>query len=71
MFIAIKKLIRSFLCLLRPFVLAASKFTAIYLGLSGDEKDAPKLFSKHGFYLLRKHYYLPIPDESEVSALAR
>lgn len=26
------------------------------------------VFRRHGFHLLRKHYYLPIPDEEEVNA---
>jgi len=66
MLIVIKKLIRPLLKLLRPFTLAASKFTVFSLGLSGTEQDVQTIFSKHGFYLLRKHYSLPIPDESEV-----
>jgi hypothetical protein len=31
-----------------------------------DEKTAYKLFAGHGYYLLRKHFYLPIPDEGDL-----
>ena len=28
--------------------------------------EAHDAFAKHGFHLLRKHYYLPIPDEQDL-----
>ncbi len=59
-----KKLVRFFL---RIGVLIASKFSAVFIGLSGVEQAARDIFSKHGFHLLRKHYELPIPDESDLT----
>ena len=58
------KLARS---LLRPCILAATELTARALSRLGTEQVAYDIFAKHGFYLLRKHYYLPIPDESDVA----
>src|SRR5205807_789891 len=29
--------------------------------------DAYGAFSKHGYHLLRKHFYLPIPDEADLT----
>ena len=29
--------------------------------------DAYPLFSEYGYHLLKKHYYIPIPDESDLS----
>ncbi len=31
------------------------------------DNDAYLVFAKHGYYLLRQHYYLPIPDESDLT----
>ena len=60
-----KKLVKFFL---RIGVMIASKFAAVFLGLSGAEQAARDIFAKHGFYLLRKHYDLPIPDESDMAS---
>jgi hypothetical protein len=49
------------------FVLMATEFTARALDRSGAEQVIRSIFAKHGFHLLRKHYYLPIPDEADLA----
>ncbi len=49
---------RVMLRLASPFALALNKL------VPGNE--AHKVFARHGFHLLRKHFYLPIPDEADL-----
>jgi hypothetical protein len=60
----IKKLARH---LLTPFSLAAAKFVAVATRYAVAEQSVRAIFDRHGFHLLRKHYYLPIPDESDLT----
>ncbi len=51
----------------RPsIILAASQVTAAGLNKFMLDDAAHDIFYKHGFHLLRKHYYLPIPDETDL-----
>jgi hypothetical protein len=49
---------RIFLKLASPYAAALNRF------VPGNE--AYDKFARHGFHLLRKHYYLPIPDEADL-----
>lgn len=49
--------------LLRPILpLVALMVRVVYPG-----NEAYPIFAAHGFHLLRKHYYLPIPEESDLA----
>ena len=52
---------------LRLSVMIASKCTAALLRPSGAETTVRDVFAKHGYYLLPKHYDLPIPDELDMT----
>ncbi len=49
-------------------VSAASRYVAWALGRwpSAGEERARRHFARSGFHLLRRHYYLPIPDEEDL-----
>jgi len=49
-----------------PLVILMSKITVVCIK-SVPGNAAYRIFYKHGFHLLRKHYYLPIPDEADLS----
>src|SRR5687768_11889521 len=43
-----------------------AEFTAVSLNRYMPGNEAYDIFSKHGYHLLRKHYYLPIPEQSDL-----
>ena len=50
----------------RRFILPISNWVAFVLSeIKGN--PAHDIFYSHGFHLLRKHFYLPIPDDSDVA----
>jgi len=53
-------------CLGRVMLRLASPFAAALNKLVPGNQAADH-FARHGFHLLRKHYYLPIPDETDLS----
>jgi hypothetical protein len=55
---------------LRRPILAASELTAILLNRYVPGNAAHDIFYKHGFHLLRKSYYLPIPDKADLDCRA-
>ncbi len=42
---------------------------ALFLSKMSDTEPFFKIFSRYGFYFLRKHYYLPIPDDDDLKHL--
>ncbi|HVF56485.1 MAG TPA: class I SAM-dependent methyltransferase [Pyrinomonadaceae bacterium] len=52
--------------IIRPAVLALSKIVAAGLKKYVDGDSAYEIFSRQGFHLLRKHFYLPIPEEEDL-----
>lgn len=56
---------RSRVGLRRP-ALAASELSAAMLKRVFHDNAAYESFYKHGFHLLRRHYYLPIPDREDL-----
>jgi hypothetical protein len=59
-----KKLAR---ILFAPLTISAAKLTALAVQKAIAEQMVQAIFARHGFHLLRKHYYLPIPDESDLA----
>ena len=57
-----KKVVRF---ILRPFVYAALPMMAWAISRFTRGNEAYPVFSRHGLYLLRKHYYAPIPEEED------
>ncbi len=53
--------------LIQPLILKVSGLIAIGLYRYVPDNAAHKVFSKHGFHLLRKHFYLPIPDSADLN----
>lgn len=53
---------------LRWPVLKAAAVTAAALGRVARGDEAHDIFQRHGFHLLRRHYYLPIPEAEDVPA---
>ncbi len=51
---------------IKRVVLALSRLTAFSLNRYMPDNTAYGIFSEYGFHLLRKHYYLPIPDENDL-----
>jgi hypothetical protein len=51
----------------KPIIFVAAYMTSLGLKFIGFEEMTRKIFKGCGFYLLRRHYYSPVPDEAEVS----
>lgn len=58
---------RLFLKFFQPLFLRMTEFTAAGINRYALDAAAHDIFDKRGFHLLKKHYYLPIPDESDLS----
>ncbi|MBI4523164.1 MAG: class I SAM-dependent methyltransferase [Deltaproteobacteria bacterium] len=59
-----QRLIRNYA---RKGILVLAQMVAAGLAKYGLRNDAHKMFSRYGYHLLQKHYYLPIPEESDLS----
>jgi len=68
---AIKRLVggleRGLLWCLRFAMVPVCELVALILSII-PVNDAHGVFYRHGFHLLKKHYYLPIPDEEDLSS---
>jgi hypothetical protein len=53
--------------LTRPLTMSLVKLAAAGVKRYSLDNEAFDLFRQRGFYLLREHFYLPIPDDSELS----
>jgi hypothetical protein len=49
-----------------PALYALSKLVAAGLERYAPGNEAYDIFSRHGYHLLKKHYFLPIPDRAEL-----
>jgi hypothetical protein len=64
------KRFRSLIKRLTFFVLfRIAHFLAFFLTKIKDTEPFFKIFNRYGFYLLRKHFYLPIPDDDDLKYL--
>jgi hypothetical protein len=63
MMIQLKRLVRF---LLAPFAIMMAEFVAFTTRRAVAEPTVRAIFARHGLHLLRKHYYLPIPDEADL-----
>lgn len=50
----------------RSLALPIAKLSALLIQRDSLDEAAHQIFSQSGFHLLRKHFYLPIPDENEL-----
>lgn len=50
-------------------LLPIAHLLAFFLTKLGDTEPFFKIFYRYGFYFLRKHYYLPIPDDDDLKHL--
>lgn len=55
----------------RPGVRALSGITAAGLKRYVPGNDAYAIFERHGYHLLKKHYYLPIPEPADIDGVFR
>ena len=62
---AVKRIIRTWI--LRPLVLLGARIVAFGLARFVADNSAHALFDRHGYHLLRKHFYLPIPETDELT----
>src|SRR5438105_14990398 len=53
--------------LLRRSIMSMAELTASTIERYVPGNDAYEIFERHGFHLLRKHYYLPIPDRDDLN----
>jgi hypothetical protein len=51
----------------RSLVQPITRLSAFGIQRHSLDKEAHQIFFEHGFHLLRKHYYLPIPDLDELT----
>jgi len=61
-----RKMIRPVKYLVQQALLQAASPFAAALSRCTQGNAAYDAFSRHGFHLLRKHYYLPIPDQEDL-----
>jgi hypothetical protein len=50
----------------QPLVLGAARFAAAGVNRYNLDDDAHRVFDEGGFHLLRKHFYLPIPEPEDL-----
>ena len=50
----------------QPLVLDAGRLTAAGVNRYNLDDDAHRVFDADGFHLLRKHFYLPIPEPEDL-----
>lgn len=50
----------------QPLLLRITDFAAANIKRYSLDDDAYNIFNRHGFNLLRKHYYRPIPDDEDI-----
>jgi predicted O-methyltransferase YrrM len=62
-----KRIARAIAAVLRPFVYASLPLVAKIMSRLVRGNDAYAVFSRNGFHLLRKNFYVPIPEEEDLS----
>jgi len=53
----------------RSWVLPLTRLAAFGIERDGLDTEAHEIFFSHGFHLLRKHFYLPIPEREEIGTV--